>query len=72
MHRFAGALSFGGRCLHAISSVPNPYEQAISIIARTLSKYDDDNVIPCFGFGDGGWNMIFTPNKLISFTRSVS
>jgi hypothetical protein len=48
-----GKNSFNGRSLHAISNTPNPYEQAISIIGRTLSPFDDDNLIPCFGFGDG-------------------
>ena len=51
---FAGEKSFNGKSLHAISNIPNPYQQAISIIGRTLSPFDDDNLIPCFGFGDGG------------------
>ncbi|KAG0469432.1 hypothetical protein HPP92_016132 [Vanilla planifolia] len=40
------------KSLHALGNTPNPYEQAISIIGRTLSPFDDDNLIPCFGFGD--------------------
>lgn len=30
----------------------NPYEDAIRIISKTLEDFDDDNKIPCFGFGD--------------------
>lgn len=48
-----GKISYNRRCLHDIGSTPNPYEQAISIIGRTLSVFDEDNLIPCFGFGDG-------------------
>lgn len=48
-----GKHSFNRKSLHAIGSNPNPYEQAISIIGRTLSPFDEDNIIPCFGFGDG-------------------
>ncbi|CAM0884847.1 unnamed protein product [Alopecurus aequalis] len=51
-NEWSGKLSFGRKSLHAISGTPNPYEQAISIIGRTLSPFDDDNLIPCFGFGD--------------------
>ena len=49
----SGKFSFHGRSLHHISNVPNPYEQGISILGQTLSKFDEDNLIPCFGFGDG-------------------
>jgi hypothetical protein len=52
-----GRHSFGRKSLHAISGTPNPYEQAISIIGRTLSPFDDDNLIPCFGFGDGKYSF---------------
>ncbi|KAG8094766.1 hypothetical protein GUJ93_ZPchr0012g20143 [Zizania palustris] len=51
-NEWTGKLSFNRRCLHDIGSTPNPYEQAISIIGRTLSVFDEDNLIPCFGFGD--------------------
>ena len=32
---------------------PNPYEKAISIIGKTLAPLNEDNLIPCYGFGDG-------------------
>lgn len=48
-----GARSFGRKSLHYIGTTPNPYQQAISIIGKTLSVFDEDNLIPCYGFGDG-------------------
>ncbi|KAI6699887.1 hypothetical protein NL676_014211 [Syzygium grande] len=51
-NEWSGRRSFGRRNLHAIGNMPNPYEQAISIIGRTLSPFDEDELIPCFGFGD--------------------
>ncbi|KAJ6305586.1 hypothetical protein OIU78_021015 [Salix suchowensis] len=51
-NEWTGRHSFLRKSLHAIGSTPNPYEQAISIIGRTLSPFDEDNLIPCFGFGD--------------------
>nr|CAN77261.1 hypothetical protein VITISV_024760 [Vitis vinifera] len=51
-NEWTGRHSFHRKSLHAISNTPNPYEQAISIIGRTLSPFDEDNLIPCFGFGD--------------------
>lgn len=57
-----GKISFNRRSLHAVGRDPNPYEKAISIIGRTLSPFDEDNLIPCFGFGDG---------MLTSFTESL-
>lgn len=41
-----------GRSLHAIDCGSNPYESAMTIIARTLESFDDDHLIPCYGFGD--------------------
>ncbi|KAI8018051.1 E3 ubiquitin-protein ligase RGLG5 [Camellia lanceoleosa] len=51
-NKWAGAMSFHGRSLHHIGDELNPYEQAISIIGRTLSGFLDKNLVPCFGFGD--------------------
>ncbi|KAG2295332.1 hypothetical protein Bca4012_067148 [Brassica carinata] len=51
-NEWTGAKSFSKKSLHHISTTPNPYEQAITIIGRTLAAFDEDNLIPCFGFGD--------------------
>ncbi|CAK7326027.1 unnamed protein product [Dovyalis caffra] len=51
-NEWTGRVSFKNRCLHAIGDTPNPYEKAISIIGKTLAPFDEDNLIPCFGFGD--------------------
>ncbi|KDP31007.1 hypothetical protein JCGZ_11383 [Jatropha curcas] len=51
-NEWTGARSFNRRSLHHIGDDLNPYEQAISIIGKTLSSFDEDNLIPCFGFGD--------------------
>nr|GMC96552.1 E3 ubiquitin-protein ligase RGLG3 [Ipomoea batatas]GMD02454.1 E3 ubiquitin-protein ligase RGLG3 [Ipomoea batatas] len=51
-NEWTGKYSFNHKSLHAIGNTPNPYEQAISIVGRTLSPFDEDSLIPCFGFGD--------------------
>ncbi|XP_020215903.1 E3 ubiquitin-protein ligase RGLG3 [Cajanus cajan] len=51
-NEWTGKHSFNHKSLHSVGNTPNPYEQAISIIGRTLSSFDEDNLIPCFGFGD--------------------
>lgn len=51
-NEWTGARSFNRRSLHHLGNGPNPYEHAISIIGKTLSAFDEDNLIPCFGFGD--------------------
>ncbi|CAI9755073.1 unnamed protein product [Fraxinus pennsylvanica] len=51
-NEWTGEVSFNNRSLHAVGDIPNPYEKAISIIGKTLAPFDEDNLIPCFGFGD--------------------
>ncbi|KAE9458469.1 hypothetical protein C3L33_09619, partial [Rhododendron williamsianum] len=51
-NEWTGKVSFNNRSLHDIGVTPNPYEKAISIIGKTLAPFDEDNLIPCFGFGD--------------------
>ena len=50
-----GKKTFGGACLHALDPSGqrmNPYQHVISVIARTLEPFDDDHLIPAYGFGD--------------------
>lgn len=58
-NEWTGARSFHHRSLHHLGDLPNPYERAISIIGRTLSAFDEDNLIPCYGFGDGKYQCNF-------------
>jgi E3 ubiquitin-protein ligase RGLG len=51
-NEWTGAKSYRRRSLHHIGDSLNPYEQAISIIGKTLAVFDEDNLIPCYGFGD--------------------
>ncbi|KAM0919372.1 hypothetical protein ACQ4PT_008280 [Festuca glaucescens] len=51
-NEWTGKRSFNGQSLHKLGSTPNPYEAAIGIIGKTLAPFDEDNLIPCFGFGD--------------------
>ncbi|KAG4395940.1 hypothetical protein AAZX31_19G070900 [Glycine max] len=51
-NEWTGKNSFNRRSLHHIGRGLNPYEQAISIIGKSLAAFDEDNLIPCFGFGD--------------------
>jgi len=48
-----GKYTFAGRSLHNISNdFLNPYQHAITIIGKTLEVFDDDKLIPAYGFGD--------------------
>jgi hypothetical protein len=50
---WTGKNTFNGECLHNISPLyMNPYQTVIRILGNTLAPFDDDNQIPCYGFGD--------------------
>ncbi|GLT33182.1 hypothetical protein SLA2020_077910 [Shorea laevis] len=51
-NEWTGTRSFHKKSLHHIGAGLNPYEQAISIIGKTLPAFDEDNMVPCYGFGD--------------------
>lgn len=52
-NNWTGRDTFGGKNLHD-STLPydNPYMLAIRTIGTVMAPYDDDNIIPVFGFGD--------------------
>jgi len=48
-----GKQTFFNQSLHTIRpDMPNPYQEVISIVGKTLEVFDDDKLIPTFGFGD--------------------
>jgi E3 ubiquitin-protein ligase RGLG len=49
---WTGKNSFNERCLHDTTGPLNPYQHVLTIIGRTLEPFDDDHLIPVFGFGD--------------------
>ncbi|CEG39385.1 copinelike protein [Plasmopara halstedii] len=53
-NEWSGKCTFEGQNLHDIDdpSARNPYEDVIETIGRTLRDFDNDNVIPVYGFGD--------------------
>ncbi|XP_068655636.1 E3 ubiquitin-protein ligase RGLG4-like [Aristolochia californica] len=51
-NEWTGRESFNNQSLHTVNNTPNPYEKAIEIIGKALAPFDEDNLIPCFGFGD--------------------
>eukprot|EP00727_Mastigamoeba_balamuthi_P010684 m51a1_g6238 hypothetical protein (266) ;mRNA; f:5399-6571 len=52
-NEWTGRTSFGGRSLHYLApGAMNPYQSVIDLVARTLEPFDDDHLIPAYGFGD--------------------
>eukprot|EP01024_Parvocaulis_polyphysoides_P043606 TRINITY_DN39996_c0_g1_i3.p1 TRINITY_DN39996_c0_g1~~TRINITY_DN39996_c0_g1_i3.p1 ORF type:complete len:370 (-),score=59.63 TRINITY_DN39996_c0_g1_i3:192-1301(-) len=53
-NQWTGTESFGGKNLHSIiENQLNPYEEAMTIIAKMLPKFDEQiGSLPCYGFGD--------------------
>ena len=48
-----GAETFGGNSLHDTTlKENNPYQKIIAILGETLEQFDDDGIIPAYGFGD--------------------
>jgi len=69
---WTGRESFMGCSLHDLDAGrPNPYQQVISIVGRTLEEFDDDRLIPAFGFGDSSTGdkacFSFTPGAAPCF-----
>ncbi|KAL0490752.1 E3 ubiquitin-protein ligase [Acrasis kona] len=52
-NEYQGRKTFNGMCLHKIQIDGfNPYQNVIKMVAQTLEKFDEDRLIPVFGFGD--------------------
>jgi E3 ubiquitin-protein ligase RGLG len=64
---YTGKRTFYGRSLHSIDvvgEVLNPYQSVIQLIGHTLEPFDQDKVIPTFGFGD----MTTTNQRVFQFS----
>jgi len=44
-NEYNGKRTSGGRSLHALGNIPNPYQLAISVLGRTLEPFDEDHLM---------------------------
>ena len=44
-------LALADQSLHSLTTL-NPYQSVLQILCKTLAAFDDDHMIPTFGFGD--------------------
>lgn len=51
-NEWTGKNTFGGQSLHSLQTGRNFYQDVIYFVGTTLSSFDDDKLIPCYGFGD--------------------
>ena len=53
-NEWQGRKTFGSNSLHKIiaGKIYNPYQKVIHIMGNTLEPFDDDKLIPAYGFGD--------------------
>ncbi|CAL1546663.1 unnamed protein product [Lymnaea stagnalis] len=53
-NEWQGRKTFGAQNLHKVvpGKLLNPYQKVITIMGRTLETFDEDNLIPAYGFGD--------------------
>ncbi len=69
-NEWQGERTFGGQCLHYVDpsgQTLNPYQYVLNSVGATLEPFDDDHLIPVYGFGDkttGGTGVFsFKPNE---------
>lgn len=61
-NEWTGQLTFGGKCLHYIGEqCMNPYQTVIRYLGQTLEAFDDDKLIPAFGY------VAFSHEQLLHF-----